>query len=169
MLASFDRFIFRDIPMSKLISLTQGKFAIVDDKNYEWLNQWKWYAHKERNNIYPLRGKDDMRMPRLIMSAKKGEQIDHRNINGLDNRECNLRFCTNSQNLQNARKSKNCSSQYKGVCWAKSKKKWQVNIQLNKIFFNLGRFDTEIEAAKIYDAKAKELFGDFARLNFTGE
>jgi len=161
-------FLLGIIKMSKLILLTQGKHAIVDDENYYWLNRWKWYAHKERNNFYAFRGRDDIKMHRLIMGAKKGQQIDHRNRGGLDNRRYNLRFCTNAQNLQNARKRKNCSSQYKGVCWDKSKKKWIAYIGLNQKLLFLGRYDSEIEAANIYNKKAKKLFGEFERLNLTG-
>ena len=95
------------------------------------------------------------------------KQIDHINRNPSDNRIENLRECTQSQNCMNSRKKrKGFSSKYKGVCWYKPSKKWQAVIQLNKKQIYLGRFDTKIEAAKVYDEKAIELFGEFAKLNF---
>jgi len=106
-----------------------------------------------------------IRMHRLILKAQKGQQVDHINGNGLDNRKDNLRFCTSSQNYQNSRKRKNCSSKYKGVWWHKQSKKWQTGIVLNYKNYHLGYFTNEIEAAKAYDLTAAEFFGEFARLN----
>lgn len=158
----------------KKIPLTQNQIALVDNADFEWLNQWIWYAHKEKNTFYAFRTTDDMKMHRLIMNAQKGQQTDHKNHNGLDNQRHNLRFCNNTQNLQNAQKHKSygkqtCSSKYKGVCWDKTKKKWQTNICINKNMLTIGRFNSEIEAAKTYDNAARKFFGEFACLNFTGE
>ncbi len=157
--------------MPKRIPLTQGRFTIVDDDMFDYLNQWKWHAHKERNNYYATNGSGHniggvIRMHRLIMNAQKGQQIDHCNNNGLDNQRGNLRFCTNSQNLQNARKHKNCSSRYKGVCWNTGKAKWQTNICINSKNIIIGRFDSQIKAALAYDKAAQKYFGEFAYLNF---
>jgi hypothetical protein len=83
--------------MSKLIPLTQGKFAIVDNADFDWLNQWKWYAVKSYNTWYARRF-SSIPMHRQIMSAPSGTEIDHRNHNGLDNRRQNLRFSTSAEN-----------------------------------------------------------------------
>jgi len=154
--------------MSKRISLTQGKFAIVDDDMFDYLNQWKWYAYKPGTVFYAARreGNKIITMHRVIMKAKKGQQIDHRNRNGLNNRRCNLRFCNNSQNAQNGESHKNSSSIYKGVAWHKLAKKWMASICIKGKQIYLGLFISEAEAAKVYDKKAKELFGEFAKLNF---
>ena len=108
-------------------------------------------------------------MHRLILKAEKGQVCDHINHNGLDNRRKNLRLCTNSQNFGNQRKRPNKSSIYKGVCFYKRDSKWQVGIECNYKKYYLGRFDNEIEAAKVYDKKAAELFGEFAYTNFGGQ
>lgn len=158
----------------KQIPLTQGKFAIVDDEDYEWLNQWKWYARKHRNTFYAIRNTNQqsserkhVRMHRLILGLRKGDgkTSDHKNGNGLDNRRKNLRICTKSQNSQNRLPLKNTSSKFKGVYWDKKGKIWRAGIQKNSKRIYLGCFKSEIEAAKAYDRKAKELFGEFALCN----
>lgn len=158
----------------KTIPLTQGKFAIVDDEDYEWLNQWKWCADKIGKTYYAVRtinhklGKQMILMHRQILRLTKGDGklTDHRNHNGLNNRKCNLRICTHNQNHQNRRKPRTLN-RYKGVSWHKPSKRWCAHIIHNKKYIHLGYFDNEIKAAKTYDKKAKELFGEFACLNFS--
>lgn len=161
----------------KYIPLTQGKFAIVDDKNYKWLLRYSWRVLKIKHTCYALTSVWDfqlkihhtIRMHRLILNAQKGEITDHINHNGLDNRECNIRKCTHSQNNQN-RKPYNLKStskymsKYKGVYHISNK--WMAGITLNKNHSYLGLHNTEIEAAKAYDKKAREIFGEFAFCNF---
>ena len=154
----------------KLIPLTQGQITLVDDEDFEELNQFKWHAHRRQKHYtyYARRGFQGktISMHRQIMNVPKGQQIDHRNMVGTDNRRCNLRFCTRSQNQMNRRSFKNGSSQFKGVTWHKYGKKWQAQVFFGKKLYYLGYFDSEIEAAKAYDRKAIELFGEFAKLNF---
>jgi hypothetical protein len=95
-----------------------------------------------------------------------GEKTDHINHDGLDNRRENLRLATNQENSHNQRAIENCSSVYKGVSWDKNRKKWRVYIKYKNIKHHVGRFDSEIEAAKAYDQVAIGLFGNFAVLNF---
>ena len=161
----------------KRIPLTQGKFAIVDDEDFDWLNQWKWSAFKCPHTFYVERSiysRDTkkartVRLHREILGLKKddGKQADHINGSGLDNRRCNLRVCTRSENNRNMQKQfKICSSKYKGVNWRKNRKKWRAEICKDYKHIHIGYFDSEIEAAEAYDKKAKELFGEFARTNF---
>ncbi len=104
-------------------------------------------------------------MHRLIVGAKAGISIDHINGNTLDNRKCNLRIATPSQNSMNQR-IKEHSSHYKGVTWHRQHGKWYAQLKHNQHLNFLGLFLNEEDAARAYDAKAKELFGEFARLNF---
>lgn len=152
----------------KRIKLTQGKFAIVDDKDFEYLNQFKWFAQKDGYTWYALRrGKQRkiVRMHRLLTGISKGKSIDHINGNGLDNRRENLRICTQQQNICNSRKRKNTSSKYKGVSWYARGHKWAAYIQTKNKQKHLGYFDKAIEAALAYNTAAKKLHGQFARLN----
>lgn len=163
----------------KYIKLTQEKYAIVDDEDYEFINQYKWYANRDKNIFYAKRGiiiggqnkQKKIWMHRIILERKLkrllniNEYTDHRNHDGLDNRRDNLRLCNKSENSSNSNKHKKTSSQYKGVSWHKSHKKWRTQIEINRKSKHIGYFKNEIEAAKAYDEVAKELFGEFARIN----
>ncbi|MCK5016913.1 MAG: hypothetical protein KAS32_07555 [Candidatus Peribacteraceae bacterium] len=155
----------------KEISLTQNKATIVDDYNYQWLSKYKWYAKKDKYTYYAVRNSNKkgceqklIFMHREIIKTPSNKKTDHRNGNGLDNRELNIRICTNSQNNQNRHRAWG-KSMFKGVSWYKRYKKWQVKIRSGKLI-HCGYFHTEIEAAKRYDEKAKELFGEYANCNF---
>lgn len=152
----------------KTVSLTQGKVATVDNKDFKKLNKYKWYATKKDNNWYACRSiKPSIFMHRQILGLKykDGVKSDHKNGNGLDNRRQNLRKCTNAQNIQNQKIRLNGTSKYKGVY--KQNKRWRAVITYNRLPILLGYFNNEIDAAKAYDMKAKELFGEFARLNIS--
>lgn len=158
---------------SKYIPLTKNQFAIVDSEDYEKLIQWSWCLGGKKADAYcAQRGvrrngnTTSVYMHRQIMCAKDGEEIDHINHNGLDNRKCNLRKCTRSQNSYNQAHKKGYTSKYKGIHWKVNRGKWIAQIKKDGVKVHLGSFDDEIEAAKTYDAKAKELFGEFACLNF---
>ena len=151
----------------KTIPLTQGKFAIVDDEDYDGLSTFHWRATKTKSGGYAARrGRDPVvYMHRQIMDAPKGMYVDHINHVQHDNRKVNLRVCTNSQNMQNGLKHKNGSSRYKGVYWYKPSKKWRAMIRVHGKGIHIGYFIDEVNAAKAYDEKAMQLFGEFAQLN----
>jgi len=149
----------------KKIKLTRGCFALVDDDDYEFINQFKWHVTTVKGGLkYAERsvGKDK-KMHRVIMPTPDGVYIDHIDGNGLNNQKHNLRRATSSQNGMNRVVSKNNISGYKGVC--PSRKKWMAKICVNGKVVFLGTFNTPIEAAKAYDKAAIDLFGSFAKLN----
>ena len=149
----------------KQISLTQNKFAQVDDEDFESMNQFKWYAYINRNTFYARRDSKGSfyLLHREIMKAKKGELIDHVDRNGLNCQRDNLRKATHSQNNMNKIKKQNCSSKYIGV--RSSQNKWRADIQINKKKIFIGTFETENEAGIAYNNKAIELHREFANLN----
>jgi hypothetical protein len=153
----------------KEIQLTQGKVALVDDADFEWLNQWKWCAIKQGKLYYAIRkfkGKN-LSMHRFVLGTPKGMLTDHRDHNGLNNQRYNLRFATKAQNTYNV--SSRGHSKYLGVSikqTGRQKGKISAKIQFNRRPTHIGSFPTEIDAARAYDLKAKELFGEFANLNF---
>ena len=158
----------------KEIKLTQNKATLVDDEDFDFLNQWRWYAFKADKTYYAQRidkinGKTkSLFMHRLILKTGKGQESDHKDRNGLNNQRNNLRICTRQQNNMNrmssgiiAFKGVNCNVNENRV------KKYSATIKKNNKQIFIGRFKTPKEAALAYDKKAVELFGEFAYLNFT--
>jgi len=150
----------------RYIALTKGKFTLVDAVDYDSLVAYSW----SYSSGYAVRGgnKDDRKrtifMHDEIMPPPEGLEVDHINLDKLDNRRSNLRHGTRAQNLGNVR-SKKGSSQYKGVSRTRGGK-WQAFIQKDKRNFYLGTYASEIEAASAYDAEARKHFGEFSRCNF---
>jgi len=162
----------------KEIPLTQGKVALVDDEDYDFLMQWKWVARKRPHTYYVERSiylgggrrkpiRKTIIMHRVIMKTPPGMEVDHIDHNGLNCQKSNLRNCTHNQNARNIRASG--ISKFLGVSIRRSGKSiGQIisQITINKKKIHLGCFNTEEDAARAYDKKAKELFGEFANLNF---
>ena len=161
----------------KEIPLSQGKVALVDDEDYDRLTHLcSWHVSKvtpKNKQVYAYgalqigyKRQMPLAMHRVIMKAKSGQLIDHINGNGLDNRKENLRFCTRSEDGAN-RMAQPHSSMFKGVSFHKQTGQWKAQIKKDGKNIHIGYFRTEEAAARAYDAKAKELFGEFAQLNFT--
>jgi len=140
----------------KKIPLTKGKYALVDDEDYEELNKYNWYAFRSKleDSYYAARRilLNDGRsrtifMHRIIVGVHKGKETDHVNGNGLDNQRANLRLVTGSQNQQNRKIGKNNTSGYKGVTWNKKDKLWRAVIKINGIEKYLGGYKNKLEAA----------------------
>lgn len=155
------------------IKLTQGKFALIDEIDFELVSQFKWYyfKRKDRKNEYALTSiikdgkRTTIRLHCLIMNSPKNILIDHKNGNGLDNRRENLRLASNQQNQQNSQISKANKTGFKGVSIHPSGK-YQSSIRANNKDIYLGLFADPKEAAQVYDNAAKKYFGEFAKLNF---
>ena len=152
----------------KIIPLTKGKYTLVDDEDYEWLNQWKWFTKTSGRNFYAARwgeNRKQLYMHREIIGAKDNEHIDHINHNGLDNQRSNLRICDPQLNIANCRHQNKCSSTYRGVYWQKQDKRWQSRIKLEQKDIYLGNYLSEKMAAIAYNIAALIHFGEFANIN----
>lgn len=148
----------------KKIKLTQGKYALVDDQDFEWLSQWKWflsssgYAVRNPRDIY--KGSVIL-LHRLIMDTPQGLDTDHINRNRLDNRRINLRIATRGENNINSKISVRNSSGHKGIYWDRSRNKWQAYIGVKSKLIHLGRFVSKEDAIRAYQEAAQQHYGGF--------
>ena len=162
----------------KIYSKTFGEKIILFDEEdidivmkYEW-SIWKMRPHKDylyAAKTIQEKGKKQkaVYLHRLLLNAQKGEVVDHVNHNTLDNRRENIRLCLPYQNQRNLRKTTTLktTSDYKGVCFGKEARCWLAYITVDNKSINLGRFKTEISAARAYNKAATKYFGEFALLN----
>ncbi len=166
----------------KEIKLTQGKVALVDDEDFEYLNQWKWQAHKCVNTYYAVRNYREngvsisIKMHREILELKDKRKFgDHKDGNGLNNQRYNLRVASRRENNINRRSSKSSTSKYLGVFIHTERRATlptrRYRAQINTINGrkHLGYFDYSIEGEKLaalkYNEFAKIYHGEFANLN----
>lgn len=150
------------------IPLPCGRFALVDEADADRVSKHSWRSwNPHRNTVYAVAyvGGRTAKLHQFILGEAHGRVIDHIDGDGLNNRRSNLRFATVAQNAHNSRPRAG-SSKYKGVWWHKFHQRWRASITHNYKKITIGHFTSEEDAARAYDAKALELFGAFARLNF---
>jgi len=163
-----------------VVPLTQGRVALIDDEDAERVLAFKWTLNagkSRKGKEYASRQakredgkKRNVFLHRFILNAPKGIDVDHEDNNGLNCQRYNLRLATRSQNNQNRKPKCKSSTGFKGVYrYSGRTKPFYAFINLNGKRTSLGYYRTAEEAARAYDAKAKELFKEFARLNFPGE
>ncbi len=147
--------------------------CVLDTADYDLVKTYRWWvaAPKEKRTSYAVasgakiphqKRRPPLRMHKVLFPDS--EEIDHIDHNGLNNRRSNLRAATSSQNKMNRRKRSDASSAFLGVSF--SGQKWRAQIIACGQKYELGLFNSEIEAACARDAKAKEIHGPFAVLNF---
>lgn len=147
----------------KLVELSRGGFARVDDEDFERISQHKWYAWSKGKTTYAVRNHPDggmIMMHKEIYSSNL--DIDHRDRDGLNNCKNNLRPATKSQNQANTGLRINNTSGIKGVYFNKKDRRWMARITVNQKMLYLGSFIDPLEAKKAYDAAAKKYFGEYA-------
>jgi hypothetical protein len=156
----------------KEIPLTKGKFALVDDSDYPYFIQFKYfYNGGYAARVLPRDGKKQkqVKMHNEIMNPPPGFQVDHVDGNRLNNQRSNLRNCTQTQNNRNRSMSRNNTSGYRGVCWNCGRGMWQATIRVLEKREFLGYFPVPEDAARVWDKAAIKYRGEFARLNFPDE
>lgn len=159
----------------KEITLTKGYTTMVDDSDYDWLNQFNWHVcvkkcgHASAVKAPTLKD-SHTKMHRLILGITDPKVfVDHKDRNPLNNQRSNLRPCSRAQNVVNTESRKNSTSKYLGVSLASKRNTtgvtWQSIIGKDKKKIYLGRFQKEELAALAYNKAAIEMYGEFARLN----
>lgn len=151
------------------IPLQNGEIALCDEDRFNEVNKYNWSTGPKRYPSANTNGKPQKLHKFLYPEIKF---IDHINGNKLDNRSCNLREADKFKNMQNKGIRKDCKSGFKGVYLKKEINRpdritAEIRPNHKKIF--LGYFETFVEAARAYDRKAIELFGEWARPNFPRE
>lgn len=150
------------------IQLSRGKLALIDEDNFEYLNQWKWqfdshgYATR-RQWIAGGKGKTiKVYLHRLVMDNPVKNKVDHINGNKLDCIRTNLRVCTHSQNLMNRGKNINNTSGFKNIFFDRVRNKWRVEIKVNYKPIYIGRFTNKEDAIKEQIVAEKKYFGEYS-------
>ena len=174
---------------ARWVCLTRGRFALVDEDMFDALSArlWFWLATgKSVGYACSDDGKSRMMLHHAVLGVPGNTHVDHKNNNGLDCRRENLRLSNRSGNGANRDKfvgaeGREFTSRYKGVIdrskhYTKtfvrnitkkaSDYPWIARIRVNKKLIHIGRYATELEAARAYDAAALQHFGEFARPNF---
>jgi hypothetical protein len=139
-------------------------FALVDDEDYEHLSKFKWCL---RSGYATTSGKYPTWMHKEVMKSQ--EMFDHKNRNKLDNRKENLRAATKSQNTANTGVARDSKTGLKGVWFRKDRNRYAFSIVKDGVVHSKKNFKNSIDAALAYDEKARELFGEFACVNFPGQ
>lgn len=147
------------------VFLTKGYFTLIDKMDWPLVRDYRWCADVGQTGIvyaYTKPAGRTIRMHRLIMGVTDPKiEVDHVDGIGLNNRRYNLRLASHQQNMCNRRKR----HLYKGII-RQPNDRWTAQISDNGLNHYLGCFSTPEEAARAYDNKARDLFGEFARTNF---
>jgi hypothetical protein len=152
------------------VSLTQGKVARVDRANLPRLAGYTWHAHQPNPGLWYARTTTSRTSPGgrqwIYMHALLGGgRVDHRDGDGLNNTQDNLRPADRPQNGANRGPQSNNSSGFKGVYFCADRQRWAADITAYGQRHRLGRFSAPEEAAEAYDAAAMKYFGEFALTN----
>jgi hypothetical protein len=139
----------------KLIPLSRNKFAQIDDDDFELVSKYRW-CENEGYAVTYYKGKR-IKMHRLIMNAKPGQAVDHKDPNKLNNQRYNLRFCTTRQNNRNVGLRKDNTSGYKGVSLEPSTGRWRPNIYVDGKVVCFGNFIDPHHAAVARDLWAVDI------------
>ena len=162
-------------PFSQIeIALTKGYVAYVDAIDADLVN-YKWQAAEDKLTVYAIRtvwhsdgSRETVRLHRVVLARSlqltldPAQKVDHENGNGLDNRRCNLRLATSTQNARNRAIQRNSKSGVRGVSWHEATHKWRARIMVHGVSIELGYFDQIEDAATARQEGELQYFGEFS-------
>jgi hypothetical protein len=152
--ADSNTFLTKTLPDGSLAVKIGRWETIIDPEDLPKMSGRSWSSFRRANTRYCWSFKPDkVRLHALIIGDKPGLTIDHINRNGLDNRKCNLRHVTQSDNIRN--QAPRSSSGFKGVY--RFRKGWEAQITVNGRLRHLGLFATAPEAAGAVEQAERHL------------
>lgn len=161
-----------DWPPYAEIYVGDGLFAICDWSDWPTVRSHRWnLSTRTKSPFYAITNirtethRTTTTMHQMILPCPAGSMPDHINGNGLDNRRQNLRVATKQQNAFNQRLNSRNNSGFRGVCWDRQHGAWRATIRIKQKRIHLGRFAEKIDAARAYNVAAKEMIGEFAKIN----
>lgn len=149
-----------------IIKLTKGEFALIDAEDYDDLTRYIWVLQQNYASMWD--GGKRVAMHRYIMKAPPDLCVDHINGDCLDNRKCNMRLCTISQNAMNRTNHLKNKTGYVGVYKAHSMYGYYAQIRIDGVKKHIGNFNTKEEAARAYREATFKYHGEFATLKEVG-
>lgn len=152
----------------KTLELNGSKeLVMIDDEDYVWLSRFKWWMQNNENGenyVTTKVGKRVMCMHSLLLPSRSDSLVKYIDGNNLNLQKVNIKPASRSQ--IGANRNPNAGKKYKGAYLPEGEKRWRSQIVKDGVTYLLGSYETEEEAARAYDVKARELYGDYARLNF---
>jgi hypothetical protein len=151
-----------------MVPLTQGKWTKIDIVDWPRASMFMWCSQQTQDGAWyavgtPYGKQKPTGLHRFLLDAPDGREVDHWDGNGLNNTRRNLRVCTHVQNMANKAKWTEGPSKFKGV--TVSVDGWFAKISNHGLSIALGVFSSEVEAARVYDEAARQLYGEFSRPN----
>lgn len=144
----------------------KGKYALVDDEDYEVLSWFRWNYSSGYAYSVPRKGFKPLKMHRLILGqTDRNRVVDHINLNKLDNRRNNIIIVSTGQNALRRSKNRINTSGHKGVGFHKATGLWQAYFKHQGKQVSLGFYKDPIHASIAYNVAAKLLYGEFAACN----
>jgi hypothetical protein len=156
----------------KLIELSQGRVAIVDDEDFDWLSKWKWHYHRRKGAFtgYARRTSRETGKQYTVLThneiyryhhSTSFQELDHINTCGCDNRKLNLRIASRNTNCTNKQRRSDCTSKQTGVNWNRCNCMWVARLQLPGKRLFLGNFTKKKDAIEARQQAEIEFFKDF--------
>jgi len=160
-------------PTVEQIRMSKGMFAVVDIEDFECLSKYHWYLSPDGYAIRSVSDKSKKSGTRIVfmhreimgMTPGDGKEVDHIDLDKLNNTRSNLRVCTKAENRRNRGKRSDNKSGFKGVHRCKNWGNWRASIRAEGKYYALGTYDTPEEAYAAYCAAAYRLHGEFARVS----
>lgn len=150
------------------VPLTKGYEAVIDAADVDLVSAYSWRALVRKDTVYAQAqtarpNRVALLLHRVVIGAPSGLHVDHKDGDGLNNRQSNLRLATRGENSRNCRLSRANTSGLKGASYDKRSRRWQSYIRVKGKMKHLGLYDSAEAAHRAYCRASETLHGDFGR------